>query len=63
MGVVMGATDKKVWQDERAFHLYSIINTSNDRTLRRQAMQFLGALVRAGSNDAAWAMDRLRNLK
>jgi hypothetical protein len=59
----MGATEKRVWQDTRALHLYSIINSSNDRTLRRQAMQFLGALVRAGSNDAAWSMDRLRNLK
>ncbi len=59
----MGAREQKDWQDARAFHLYSIITTSNDRTLRRQAMQFLGALVRAGSNDAVWAMDRLRNLK
>lgn len=59
----MGATGKREWHDQRAFHLYSIISTSTSGTLRRQAMQFLGALVRAGSNDAAWAMDQLRDVK
>ena len=56
----MVATERREWHDERAHHQYSIITTSKDRTLRRQAKRFLGALERAGSSDAAWAMDKIR---
>jgi len=52
--------DAREWQDERAHHLYSIVTTSKDQALRRQAKRFLGALERAGSSDAAWAMEKIR---
>jgi len=57
----MGARERREWHDERAHHLYSIITTSTDRALRRQALQFLGALERAGSSDAAWAIHQIKN--
>ncbi|MDD1664792.1 MAG: hypothetical protein LUQ32_05515 [Methanomicrobiales archaeon] len=48
------------WSDQRAHHLYSIATTSKDGSLRREALLFLGALQRAGSEDAAWAMNSIK---
>jgi len=55
--------ERRVWHDAKAYHLYSIVITSPDRILRRQALRFLGALERAGSSDAAWAIHRIQNSK
>lgn len=51
---------KREWRDQRAHHLYSLATTSIDGNMRREALLFLGALERAGSKDAAWAMDAIR---
>ena len=48
------------WSDRRAHHLYSLATSSGDRKIKQEALLFLGALERAGSGDAAWAMDSLR---
>jgi hypothetical protein len=50
----------KEWSDRRAHQLYSIATTSMNGNMRREALLFLGALERAGSEDAAWAMDSIR---
>lgn len=50
----------KEWSDQRAHHLYSLATTSTDGNMRREALMFLGALERAGSEDAAWAMDVIK---
>ncbi|MDD1662840.1 MAG: hypothetical protein LUQ60_03725 [Methanomicrobiales archaeon] len=52
--------DRGEWSDERAHHLYSIATTSKDGKLRREALLFLGALQRAGSKDASWAMNSIK---
>jgi hypothetical protein len=51
---------RREWRDQRAHHLYSMAITSMDGKMRREALLFLGALERAGSKDAAWAMDAIR---
>jgi hypothetical protein len=51
---------KKEWSDQRAHHLYSLATSSKDRKIRQEAVHFLGALMRAGCDDAAWAMKTLR---
>jgi hypothetical protein len=48
------------WRDQRAHHLYSLASSSRDRKIRDEAVLFLGALERAGSDDAAWAMNSLK---
>ena len=48
------------WSDRRAHHLYSLATSSTDRKIRQEAVLFLGALERAGCDDAAWAMKTLR---
>ena len=48
------------WSDRRAYHLYTLATSPGDGKIRREAVLFLGALERAGSGDAAWAMDSLR---
>jgi hypothetical protein len=53
-------TQKREWSDRRAHHLYSIASTSKDGNIRREALLFLGALERAGIEDAAWAMDIIK---
>jgi hypothetical protein len=50
----------KQWRDPRAHHLYALATASKDGNMRREALHFLGALERAGSEDAAWAMDIIR---
>jgi len=47
-------------EDQRARHLYSLATRAKDRKIRQEAVFFLGALERAGSGDAARAMDSLR---
>ena len=51
---------KKEWQDRRAGELYRIIRLSPDRAIRREALSFLGALARTGSQDAKWALDDIK---
>jgi hypothetical protein len=48
------------WRDQRAHHLYSLAASAGDRKIRDEAMLFLGALERAGSDDAAWAISSLK---
>jgi len=52
--------EREKWSDQRAHHLYSIATTSKDGKLRREALLFLGALQRAGSKDASWAMNSIK---
>jgi hypothetical protein len=48
------------WRDERAHHLYFLATCSKDRKIRDEAVHFLGALERAGSDDAAWAINSIK---
>jgi hypothetical protein len=48
------------WKDLRVRELYSLAITSHDRVIRHEALTFLGAMERAGSNDAESALDALR---
>lgn len=48
------------WSDPKVHRLYSLVTTSRDGNMRRAALMFLGALERAGSKDAAWAMNVIR---
>ena len=50
----------RTWSDQRARHLYSLATSSRDRGTRHEAVLFLGALERAGCDDAAWAMRAIR---
>jgi hypothetical protein len=52
--------EREKWSDQRAHHLYSIATTSKDGNLRREALLFLGALQRAGSKDASWAVNSIK---
>jgi hypothetical protein len=54
-------SDIREWKDQRAHHLYSLASSSRDRKLRDEAVLFLGALERAGSDDAAWAIKSLKH--
>jgi hypothetical protein len=47
-------------RDQRVHHLYSLATGSKDKNIRREARFFLGALERAGCDDAARVMDSLR---
>jgi hypothetical protein len=53
-------TGMREWSDRRAHHLYSLASSSKDTKIRQEAVLFLGALERAGCDDAAWAMKALR---
>ena len=53
-------TTMRDWRDERAHRLYSLAASSGDPKIRDEAVHFLGALERAGSDDAAWAMNSLK---
>jgi len=53
-------TGTRVWRDQRAHRLYSLAAGSKDKKIRQEAVFFLGALERAGCDDAAWAMDSIR---
>ena len=48
------------WRDERAHRLYSLAECSGNPKIRDEAVHFLGALERAGSEDAAWALRLLK---
>ncbi len=48
------------WKDQRVHELYSLAITSRDGAIRHEALTFLGALERAGSEDAEWALGALR---
>ena len=50
----------RAWRDRKVYDLYTLAASSRDRKLRDAAVHFLGALERAGSDDAAWAMDSLK---
>lgn len=54
--------DEKVreWLDPKVHQLYTVAITSKDLILRRQALNFLGALKRAGSEEAAWAIENIK---
>jgi len=53
-------TGMRAWRDRKVYDLYTLAASSRDRKLRDAAVHFLGALERAGSDDAAWAMDSLK---
>jgi len=57
----MVENERREWQDAKAHRLYSLAITSTDRILRREALKYLGALERAGSSDAAWAIHQIKN--
>ena len=48
------------WKDQRVRELYSIAITSPDVVLRHELLTFLGAMGRAGSEDAEWAIDAIK---
>gem|GEM_PF-1467248 len=50
------------WRDQRVHQLYTVAITSKYGALRHEAMKFLGALERAGSEDAAKAIDCIKKL-
>ena len=56
----MTETGTRDWGDEKVHRLYSLATSSGDGKIREEAVHFLGALERAGSADAAWAMDSLK---
>jgi hypothetical protein len=53
-------TGVRTWRDQRAHHLYSLAVSAGNRNVRDEAVLFLGALERAGSDDAAWAISSLK---
>ena len=48
------------WKDQQIRELYSLAITSRDGVIRHAVLTFLGAMERAGSEDAEWAIDALR---
>jgi hypothetical protein len=50
----------KEWKDQRVHNLYTIAITSRDGVIRREALTFLGAMERAGSEEAEWALDMIK---
>lgn len=48
------------WKDHRVHELYSLAITSRDGVIRHEALTFLGAMERAGSEDAEWALDAIK---
>ena len=56
----MKDTGIREWSDRRAQQLYSLAIGSRDRRIRQEALHFLGALQRAGCDDAAWAIKTLK---
>jgi hypothetical protein len=44
------------WKDRRVHELYSLAITSRDGVIRHEVLTFLGAMKRAGSEDAKWAL-------
>jgi hypothetical protein len=62
-GVYGMESGTREWRDERAHRLYSLASSSSDRKIRDEAVHFLGALERAGSDDAAWAISSLKKLE
>ena len=51
--------DHKEWKDQRLHALYSLVITSRNGVIRQEVLTFLGALERAGSEDAEWALDAI----
>jgi hypothetical protein len=51
---------RRMWQDQKVHQLYTIAMVSKNEILRQQALKFLGALERAGSEDAVWAIDDIK---
>ena len=51
------------WKDQRVHELYSLAITSRDEVIRHEALTFLGAMVRAGNEDAEWALSALKEKK
>ena len=47
------------WKDQRVRELYTIATTSRDGIIRHEILTFLGAMKRAGSEDAEWALDAI----
>jgi len=50
------------WKDRRVHELYTLVITSKNRAIRHEALAFLGAMERAGSEDAERALDAIRKL-
>ena len=48
------------WKEPRVRELYSMALTSRNGVIHQQVLAILGALERAGSKDAEWALDALR---
>jgi len=48
------------WKDQRVHELYSLAITSRDGVIRHESLAFLGAMERAGSEDAEWALDAIK---
>jgi len=56
----MGSKQTREWKDQRVHELYTLAITSRDGVIRHEALTFLGAMERAGSEDAEWALDAIR---
>jgi hypothetical protein len=50
----------KEWKDQRVRELYTVAITSRSGVIRREALTFLGAMERAGSEEAEWALDAIK---
>lgn len=48
------------WKEPRVRELYSMALTSRNGAIHQEVLAILGALERAGSKDAEWALDALK---
>jgi len=48
------------WKEPRVRELYSMARTSRNKAIHQELLAILGALERAGSKDAEWALDALK---
>lgn len=50
-------------KDQRVRELYALATTSRNAVIRHEVLTFLGAMKRAGSKDAQWAIDAIKKKK
>jgi hypothetical protein len=59
----MVSEQTREWKEPRVRELYSMAITSRDGPVHREILAILGAMERAGSKDAEWALSALRKKK
>jgi hypothetical protein len=59
-GEIIVSEQMREWKDQRVRDLYTIAITSRNGVIRHEALTFLGAMERAGSEDAEWAVNAIK---